>query len=98
MQDVGRLGGVELDEGLLSPGEVGTRELVVDLEGVVVAKAKGSHVQHDLGLHAPHRIQRDDDDDDVLFDDDEEDEDEDAGDDIEDGGDDTDAEGECIRD
>ena len=63
---MGGLRGVEPDEGLMAPREVGSSELIVDGEGVIIAEAEGSHIEHDLGLNPPYRIQRDDDDHDVI--------------------------------
>ena len=57
MQDMGGLSGVEPDEGLLAPREIGSSELIVDGERVVITEAEGSHIEHDLRLNTPYRIQ-----------------------------------------
>ena len=45
MQDMGGLSGVEPDEGLLAPREIGSSELIVDGERVVITEAEGSHIE-----------------------------------------------------
>ena len=46
MQDMGGLSGVEPDEGLLAPREIGSSELIVDGERVVITEAEGLSLIH----------------------------------------------------